>query len=77
MIKKNWVHNYIDKQIFEELKTKELSKSTSTDQIKENVFRDNLRFENIGMYNDLDIDLPLFEKYNDKYTTIKKNRKLQ
>jgi len=68
--KKNWVHNYIDKQVFEELKSKEMQKVVSPEQIKENIYRDNLRFENIGMYNDLDIDFENFEKYNKGYTTV-------
>jgi len=68
--KKNWVNENIDKEIFEILKNKDKQRDVSEDNIPEVNFKDNLKYENIGSYQDLDIDLELFEKYNKEYTNV-------
>jgi len=71
--KKEWVNENIDKEIFEKLKDKEYNKSSQKQNTnKENVFLNELRHENIGQYNDLEIDNEVFKKHNDKFTIEKK-----
>jgi len=64
--KKEWVNENIDKEIFEKLKDQEYNKLTSPSNIQ-SVFLNELRHEQIGQYNDLDIDGDLFLNHNQKY----------
>jgi len=64
--KLEWVHNNIDKEIFEKLKVERLRKSV--DDI-DPVFLDELRYINIGSYNDIDINLSSFEDFNKGFET--------
>jgi hypothetical protein len=68
--KKQWVNEYIDKEIFEQLKNKDKTKNIPEDNTPEINFQDNIKYENIGLYSDLDVDLDLFKKYNDSYTNV-------
>jgi hypothetical protein len=68
--KKDWVNEKIDKEIFDELKTKEQVKQTDEDDYQGILFKENIRYENIGKYSDIDIDLKMFEEYNKNYTNV-------
>jgi len=70
--KKSFVNANIDKEIFNELKIKEynhLNKKENLEE-KETLFMDELKFENIGIYKDLNIETKTFESYNNKYKLL-------
>jgi len=48
----------------------EYSKEKKEETNIETIFKDELKFENIGKYNDLDIDLKVFEDFNSKFEHI-------
>jgi len=70
MIKKKWVDEHIDKEIFEKLKILEYTKKQKKETNIETIFKDELKFENIGKYNDLDIDLKKFKNFNKEFEHI-------
>jgi len=67
--KKRWVSENIDKEVFENRKIKEIAKENNSEQNEIN-FQDSIKYENIGVYDDLDIDLDLFQKYNNNYNNV-------
>jgi len=72
MSKKEWVHDNIDKEIFETLKAKEYGHLGEKEiDNKEGVFLNELKHENIGQYNDLEIEEDIFENHNSKFETEK------
>jgi len=68
--KKKWVNQYIDKEIFEKLKMEEYTKENKIGT-KKTIFKEELKYENIGSYNDLGIELPIFEKHNERFNLEK------
>jgi hypothetical protein len=72
--KKKWVNEKIDKEIFESLKNKEFKKkivyTDDNKDEKEILFREDLRLENIGSYQDINIDLDGFKKFNKSFNKI-------
>jgi hypothetical protein len=68
--KKKWVNDNIDKEIFETLKNIENEKQDNQNKDANNDFKNHLKYENIGMYSDLDIDYDLFKDFNKKYTNV-------
>jgi len=72
--KKEWINKYIDKEIFEKLKEKHYSllnkyKDVSIGKMK--IIADELSFDSLGEYKDLDIDLELFKNFNGEFDTLK------
>jgi len=72
--KKEWINKYIDKEIFEKLKEKHYSllnkyKDVSIGKMK--IIADELSFDSLGEYKDLDIDLELFKNFNGGFDTLK------
>jgi len=63
------VSENIDKEVFENRKIKEIAKENNSEQNEIN-FQDSIKYENIGVYDDLDIDLDLFQKYNNNYNNV-------
>jgi len=57
-IKKDWVSNYIDKDYFNNMKLK--------------YYGDDFKYEDIGQYKDVDINIDEFKKFNSKFEHISK-----
>jgi len=70
--KKDWVNENIDKEIFEKLKMEEYKKDfkDKNEINKETIFKDELKFESIGSYSDLDVEEDFFDEFNNKHSTI-------
>jgi len=72
--KKEWVHKNIDKEIFEKLKSdyfKERFDRNKPALGKEEILLKELKYENIGEYTDLDLELETFKNFNSKFETMK------
>jgi len=69
--KKIWVNQHIDKEIFNQLKEQEYN-SLSEDNDEQLLFKDRLRHENYGKYNDIKINKEAFNNFNSKYDHLQK-----
>jgi len=68
--KKDWVNQNIDKEIFNLLKQKEYNTPVVDDYSNLDariLFLNELKYENIGQYDDLDIDKNIFDEFNSKF----------
>jgi len=72
--KKEWVNDHIDKEEFERLKNDEYNKNKNREKMenKQILFLDELRYETIGKYSDLEIETKLFKDYNEEFDLLKK-----
>jgi len=64
---KQWVHENIDKEVFEKLKEKEYNRNLPEEKSSTTFFLNELKHESIGQHNDLNINLESFLEYNGKY----------
>jgi len=78
IVKKKWVSDHMNKETFEKMKQQEYNTISDSNNTKELLFKDRLSRENMGIYNDINIDVAPFKEFNDKFkhiTEIEENYK--
>lgn len=66
--KLDYVDQCIDKEYFDRRKKEEMLKKDNN--IDHSYFKDELKYVNIGRYNDIDIELETFQEYNKQFTIM-------
>jgi len=73
--KKLWVHKHIDKEFFELNKNKYYRDETKTNKElggKKEILLHQLKYENIGEYSDLNIDIKTYQNFNNQFNFMEK-----